>query len=123
MNAPPSKAWAYVQEQLAAGKTQTRIAEEIGYSRPAVTRYLDGDYGARVGRIEAAILTCYDRRICPEDGQEKPPEHCRRVAWRPRPTGFPDAESLWLTCQTCPHKPTQPSASPHSRQPTSKDRP
>ncbi len=108
MNAPHSPAMGYVQAQLAAGKTQTRIAEEIGYSRPAVTRYLDGDYGAQVGRIEAAILKRYDRRICPEDGQEKLPEHCQRVAWRPRPYGFPDAESLWVSCQTCPHKPTQP---------------
>lgn len=43
--------------------------------------------------------------ICPDDGREKLPAQCRRIALAPRPYGFPDAESLWQTCQTCPHKP------------------
>ena len=32
-------------------------------------------------------------------------DQCQRIALAPRPHGFPDAESLWQTCQTCPHKP------------------
>lgn len=96
---------ALIEAQLAAGKSQTAIAADIGYSRPAISQYLAGDYGAAVRKIEAAIVRRYDRRICPDDGQEKTPEHCARIALRPRPYGFPDAENLWTTCQSCDHKP------------------
>lgn len=120
-----------INEQLAAGKSQTAIAAEVGYSRPAISQYLAGDYGAAVGKIEAAIVRRYDRRICPDDGQEKTPEHCARIALRPRPYGFPDAETLWLSCQGCPHKPAAPApaqasaekSSPARRQPAAKAQP
>lgn len=100
-----SKALELAFAQIGAGKSRQKIADEIGYSRPAVSRYLSGTYGEGVVQIEAAILKRYDRRICPHDGEEKKPEQCRRVALRPRPAGFPDAETLWLACQTCQHKP------------------
>ena len=101
-----------IDEQIQAGKSQTAIAAEIGYSRPAISQYLAGDYGAAVRKIEAAIVRRYDRRICPDDGQEKTPEHCARIALRPRPYGFPDAENLWVTCQSCPHKPEAAAPAP-----------
>lgn len=102
-----SKARALLQQQLDGGKSQTQIAREIGYSRPAISLYLSGDYGASVGKIESALIRQYDLRLCPDDGQEKAPSHCQRIALAPRPHGFPDAETLWQTCQTCPHKPTR----------------
>lgn len=104
-----TRAFDLLQEQLARGVTRTAIAAEIGYSRPAVSQYLNGYYGADVEKLEAAILKRYERRICPADGQDKHPEHCQRVALRPRPHGFPDAETQWLACQTCPHKPEKKS--------------
>lgn len=91
--------------QLKAGKTKKEIAETIGYSRPAVSLYIAGKYQASVAEIEAAIVKAYDQRTCPHDGEEKTPAYCRRVALRARPFGFPDAETLWLACQSCPHKP------------------
>lgn len=103
-----SRALAIVQQKLADGMTKEAIARAIDYSRASVSLYVSGKYIANVERIEAAILKIYDRRICPEDGQEKAPKQCQRIALAPRPRGFPDAESLWLTCQTCPHKPEKP---------------
>lgn len=100
-----SKALALALAQKAAGKNIQQIADEVVYSRPALSRYLSGTYGDGVEKIEAAILKAYDRRICPDDGEEKRPEQCQRIASVPRPHGFPDAESLWVVCQTCPHKP------------------
>lgn len=98
---------------VAAGKTRQQIALEIGYSRPAVSRYLSGSYGAGVEDLEAALLKRYERRLCPCDGEEKPPAQCRRIALRPRPHGFPDAETHWIACQTCPHKPVGRDLSRH----------
>ena len=103
-----TKALALAQAQLAAGKSRQQIADEIDMSRTAVSRWLSGQYGAGTDAIDARVRQAYDRRICPDDGGEKTPEHCRRIALRPRPNGFPDAESRWLCCQTCAHKPTDP---------------
>lgn len=89
------------------GITHKRIAEAIGYSRCAVTMWLAGTYAGRSRRIEAAYMDKFAERTCPHDGEVKLPVQCRRVALRPRPAGFPDAESAWLACQTCPHKPIQ----------------
>lgn len=100
-----SKARLLVQQQLDAGRTREWIAAQIGYSSPALKQYLLGYYLASASRIEAAIVKRFERRICPHDGQEKQLQHCQRSALRPRPQGFPDAEYLWLACQTCPHKP------------------
>lgn len=100
-----SKAMELVFEQIAAGKTKQQISLDIGYSRPAVSRYMSGTYGDGLAKIEAAIIKRYDRRICPSDGEEKQPAQCQRIALRPRPSGFPDAETLWVCCQTCAHKP------------------
>ena len=103
-----TRAFDLLQAQLARGVTKKTMAAEIGYSRTAVSLYLANKYPADRHPIEAAILKRYDLRICPVDGAEKPPEHCRRIALRPRPHGFPDAETQWLACQTCPHKPNAP---------------
>ena len=100
-----SKAMELVFEQIAAGKTKQQISLDIGYSRPAVSRYMSSTYGEGLAKIEAAIVKRYDRRICPSDGEEKQPAQCQRIALRPRPSGFPDAETLWVCCQTCQHKP------------------
>ena len=104
---PVSRAMQLCLDQIRAGKPRSWIAKEIGVSRPHVSRYLLGHYieeGA--GKIEAAIIKRFDRRICPHDQAEKLPAQCQRIALRPRPHGFPGAESLWLCCQTCSHKPS-----------------
>lgn len=100
-----SRALTLALEQKGGGKSIQHIANEIGYSRPAVSRYLSGTYGDSVAAVETALLKTYDRRICPVDKKEKPAEYCQRNALTPRPHGFPDADSLWKTCQSCPHKP------------------
>lgn len=80
------------------------VAERLGISRTQVSLVLNGKY-ASPKKIAALVLAAFDRRICPHDQQEKQPDQCKRIALRPRPHGFPDAETLWLCCQTCPHKP------------------
>ena len=107
---PMSKAYELARAQQALGRTIDQVAEEIGYSRPALSRYLSGTYGDGVQNIETALLKAYDQRICPGDGEVKRPEHCRRIAPGPRPHGFPDADALWLVCQTCAHRPPTPNS-------------
>lgn len=102
-----TKAMQLVIDQLRAGKTRAWIAAEIGgFGASHVRRYVLGHYAGKANKnIEAAIIKRFDRRICPYDGTEKQPIQCERTALRGRPHGFPDAENLWLTCQTCPHSP------------------
>lgn len=88
---------AAVAERLGAGCSRSLLARVLSPSDPC----------GMSDRLAVAVIRAYDRRTCPVDGEEKTPAHCRRVALRPRPYGFPDADSLWQACQTCPHKPTQ----------------
>lgn len=103
-----SKAMQLCHEQLRAGRTRAWIAAEVGYGAAHIRRYMLGHYeGMACTKLEEAIVKRFERRICPHDGQEKRPEQCQRIALRGRPHGFPDAENLWLACQSCPHAPKQ----------------
>ena len=82
------------------------VSKEIGYMRPTLSRYLNNDYPG-AGKVEAAILSRYNRRICPHTGEEVTPEYCRKKALVPKPYGGDARERHWLACQTCPHKPAQ----------------
>lgn len=102
-----SKAMELVFQQIAAGKTKQQISLDIGKSRPAVSRYMSGTYGAGVAQIEAAILKAYDRRDCPYTGGSVDPETCRKKAAGPKPFGGTARLIWWQTCQTCPHAPKE----------------
>ena len=82
----------------------TAVAARIGYSRPALSRYLSGTYPG-TEKIESAILAAYDRRVCPHTEREIDRETCERKGLSPKPFGGREREAHWMTCQTCPHKP------------------
>lgn len=115
-----SPAMKIIQAQIEAGKSRQVIALEIGYSRPAVSRYTSGTYGAEVDDIEAAIMARYDRRECPHLGKPVEPETCIRKALTPRPFGGQARERHWEACQTCQYKPSAKQPSAISSQPSAK---
>lgn len=94
--------------QLEAGKSLSLVAQEIGYSRTAVSLYRAGKYQADPAPIEAAIVKAYDRRICPHTSESIEPAACVRKALAPKPFGGSARLAWWKACQTCPHKPAQP---------------
>lgn len=100
-----SKAMQLCLDQLAAGRSRAWIGRELGYGSCHIRRYMLGHYEGRAADLEKKIIARFERRICPHDGQEKPLAQCQRIVMRGRPHGFPDAETLWLACQSCPHKP------------------
>ena len=83
------------------------VAEALGYSRTALSLYLNGKY-AGVEAIEHAIVNHFDTRDCPHTGEEIAAVVCRRRALAPQPFGGTARLAQWETCQTCPHKPIQP---------------
>lgn len=82
------------------------VAKEIGYSRTTLSLYLSGDYG-NGEKIEAALLSRYNRRVCPHTEEEVAPEYCRKKALAPKPYGGAARERHWQACQDCPHKPVK----------------
>lgn len=82
------------------------VAVALGYSRPAVSRYLSGGYPS-LGPIEAAIVSRYDRRHCPHIGAEVSPDYCRQRALAPEPFGGNARLAHWQACQRCEHKPKE----------------
>lgn len=104
---PITKAMQLCLDQLRAGRTRAWIAAQLGVGASHIRRYILGHYEGKAHKLEAAIVSRFDRRICPHDGEEKQPAQCQRIALRRQPHGFPDAESLWKCCQTCPHNPKE----------------
>lgn len=80
------------------------VADELVYSRPALSRYVNGSYGGAAA-LEAAILKRYDRRTCPHTLDDIAVEVCRRRAFAPQPFGGQARLAQWSACQICPHKP------------------
>lgn len=95
---------AYGLAKAAAEKTSiTAVASALGFSRPAISQYLNHCYGADPAQIEAAILTLYDVYSCTHSGIEISGPECRRRATAPRPFGGRAKEAHWLACQACSH--------------------
>lgn len=100
-----SRARELLQQQVSAGVPLSQIAEQIGYSRPAVSLYARGKYERDCTAIEAALLRAFDTRECPYTGETVTPETCTRKALSPRPFGGRARLAWWTCCQTCPHRP------------------
>jgi hypothetical protein len=79
----------------------TSVAQEIGYSRTAISLYLSGKYGADVEKIKSAILERYDSYNCIHTGQITSGLACRSRYTAPRPFGGRSKEKHWLVCQSC----------------------
>lgn len=83
-------------------------ADELDYSRPALSRYVNGSY-AGAEKLEAAIFERYQGlRTCPHDAEEVPVAHCRKRAHAPEPFGGSARLAAWRACQRCPLKPLEP---------------
>lgn len=83
------------------------VADVLGYSRPALSRYVNGSYGG-TEKLEAAIYEHYQGlRTCPHDGEEIPVAACRKRAHAPEPYGGNARHAAWLACQRCPLKPLE----------------
>lgn len=100
-----SRAREIALAQRASGKFIQQIADEIGYSRTAVSLYINGKYKADPQPIETAVLKAYDRHDCPYTREVIAPEVCRRKALAAEPFGGSERRRWWLACQSCPHKP------------------
>lgn len=105
---PSTEALALVS---AAAKGHPRklagVAEVLGYSRPALSRYVNGSYGGAAA-LEAAIFEHYQGvRRCPHSGEEIPVAQCRKRAYAPEPFGGQARHAQWAACQRCPIKPIQ----------------
>ena len=84
------------------------VALTIGYSRPALSRYLSDSYGADGKDIEAAINMHFDSRICPHLTKKVTLDFCQQKALAARPVKAGSArEQHWLACQACPIKPME----------------
>lgn len=82
------------------------VANQIGYSRSALSTYLDGKYPAgSTDKLEAAILKhLAGRHACPHLRREIAPAECREFAGRPMPMSNPASLRHWQACQDCTHR-------------------
>ncbi len=91
------------------------VARLIGYSRPALSRYIHNSL-PNPAKVDAAILLNLDSRACPHTGEVIEAEECRKRALAPRPFGGSARLVWWTTCQSCHHKPTPTESSPDEKE-------
>ena len=90
---------------LSGGMSRKKIADEISYSRTAISLFLSGRYGAGTARLERAILRHFDRFPCPHLKSDITRIYCASHAMCPCPTSNTRDVRHWRACQSCPHKP------------------
>jgi hypothetical protein len=100
--------WREMLHQAAQNATITQVAEQLGYSRAAVSLVLAGKYPGSIDRIAVRVLDVFGRVQCPFLGAEMGRRECADHHVRPVPTSSPRALKHWRACQTCPNKETQP---------------
>lgn len=103
---PSPEALALVKAAAAAHKRKLAgVAAHLGYSRPALSRYVNGSYIGEA-RLEATIFERYQgMRACPHSGEEVPVAECRKRAYAPEPFGGAARLAAWQACQQCALRP------------------
>ena len=110
--APGILALAQAAVQQRGGiKAAAQVCAAAGFrvGRSLFSRYLSNDLPS-VANIEAAIVACFDRHLCPYLGRDIVADHCRAANAGPVPTWDPSALDQRRCCQTCPHQPRVNSA-------------
>lgn len=78
------------------------FATVVGYSRPALSRRLNGSYGD-ASALDLAIQTALDRRDCPHLGKPITVKDCDAHRARPMPRSHAEALRHWSACRSCRH--------------------
>jgi hypothetical protein len=91
-----------LSEQVEKSGSIQAVADQLGYSRPAISLALKGTYPGGTARLSAKVVSTFcDRIICPHSGSDISQSDCTSQRTRPQPQS--DATELrhWLACQTC----------------------
>ncbi|MFT4098802.1 MAG: hypothetical protein QM651_16915 [Rhodoblastus sp.] len=93
--------------QAAVDKSSRKtVAQQIGYSRPAVSMALSGKYVGDARLISAKIFETFaDRVDCPHLGRDIAPAECKAFREAPIPSAPRAAVSHWRACRHCVFNP------------------
>lgn len=97
--------WLQVLREQCKGKSQKRVAEEIGYSPAVVNQVLGNKYKGDINKVEKAVRGAYlgDTVRCPVLG-ELPVNRCMEYQRQPFAATNPTRVQLYRACRkTCIH--------------------
>lgn len=98
-----------LRDDVAARGSVTATAMRLGFTRGYVSQVING--------LKNPVPQTFVRRVidrlhvvpeCPVSGMPQPRSECARIYHGPAPTHNPLAMRFWKTCQTCPHRPSEP---------------
>lgn len=96
--------WLVLLNEQLESKSITAVADEVGYSRTAISLAKAEKYTAGMDKLAARILDVYsDRIMCPHLQSDIAPNQCREFHTAPLPMSDPSELRHWLVCQTCSH--------------------
>lgn len=103
--------WMVVLRTAVERSSITRVAEQIGYSRTAVSLALADKYQGNPAQIgQAVIANLSPRVLCPFLKVEIGPAECSDFASAPMPMSDAGKLKHWLACQSCALSPVRSSA-------------
>ena len=97
--------WLTILRAEVAKSSCTAVADQIGYSRSAVSLVLSGTYAGSTDRIGAKVIETFTTYVnCPHTGGPLAQMDCAEVQARPMPTSDAKALRHWTSCRGgCPH--------------------
>lgn len=99
----PETPWLdLLKAQVARLGSRQAVADDLDYSRAAISQALSGKYPAHTTRLAAAVIAAYSRCDCPYLRQDIAAAECRRFRTRPIPRSVPEELRHWTACQGCP---------------------
>lgn len=99
--------WFKTLKEQCDTKTAKVVAQEVGYSKSAVSLILNGHYVGKTDRVRDAVLLRYEIVSCPHLGKVLPMHECVSLANSPAPTHNPIKMQQWRACQNCPKRPKE----------------
>ncbi|KQI69402.1 hypothetical protein AN189_02985 [Loktanella sp. 3ANDIMAR09] len=101
----PEEPWRAILRAQAEKTSITDVARQLGYSRPAISLVLSGDYAGATGKIAAKVIACFTDSVhCPHLTATISQARCGDHQSRAMPTSDPDALRHWIACRSgCPN--------------------
>lgn len=95
-----------LQEQVEKNGSIQAVANQLGYSRPAISLALKGNYPGGTDRLAAKVIATFcDRIICPHTKHDISQGDCTDLRTRPLPQSDVSELRQWSACQSCPNNP------------------
>jgi len=102
-----------LREQVEEAGSIQAVANQLGYSRPAISLALKENYPGGTDRLAAKVVATFcDRVLCPHSKENLSQGECTYLRTRPLPQSDVSELRHWYACRNCPNNPDKTGMKP-----------